>query len=87
MTHMQFFIERVLDGKMLSSEDIHVLEPVLEQNPQTYACAKRISSYMQRNLQVEIPREELIYLTIHMTRIMLQRLLFQNAPQLTPFKC
>lgn len=71
LTHMQFFIERVLDGKMLSSADIHVLEPVLEQNPQAYACAKRIASYMQRNLQVEIPREELIYLTIHMTRIML----------------
>lgn len=71
LTHMQFFIERVLDGKMLSSADIQVLEPVLEQNPQAYACAKRIADYMQRNLQVEIPREELIYLTIHMTRIML----------------
>ena len=72
LTHMQYFIERVLDRKMLGSEDIAVLEPVLEQNPEAYACARRIVGYVQKNLGVEIPREELIYLTIHMTRIMMK---------------
>lgn len=72
LTHMQYFIERALDRKMLGSEDIAVLEPVLEQNPEAYACARRIVGYVQKNLGVEIPREELIYLTIHMTRIMMQ---------------
>lgn len=72
LTHMQYFIERVLDRKMLGSEDIAVLKPVLEQNPEAYACARRIVGYVQKNLGVEIPREELIYLTIHMTRIMMQ---------------
>lgn len=70
LTHMQYFIERVLDHKMLGSEDISVLEPVLDQNPRAYACARRIADYVQKNLGVEVPREELIYLTVHMIRIL-----------------
>lgn len=71
LTHMQYFIDRVLDGKMLGSEDIAVLEPVLEQHPRAYACAKRIAAYVQKNLGVEVPREELIYLTMHLARILM----------------
>ncbi len=70
LTHMQFFIERVLDDKMLGNQDINVLKPVLEQNPEAYNCAKRVADYMQKNLNIEIPQEELIYLTVHMERIM-----------------
>ena len=71
LTHMQYFIDRVLDGKMLGSEDIAVLEPVLEQNPRAYDCAKRIAAYVQKNLGREVPREELIYLTMHLARILM----------------
>ena len=70
LTHMQFFIERVLDDKMLGNQDINVLKPVLEQNPEAYNCAKRVADYMQKNLNIEIPQEELIYLTVHMEPIM-----------------
>lgn len=72
LTHMQYFIERVLDKKMLGSEDISVLEPVLEQHPKAYACARRIADYVRKNLMVEVSQEELIYLTIHMARILPQ---------------
>lgn len=72
LTHMQYFIERVLDKKMLGSEDISVLEPVLEQHPKAYACARRIVDYVRKNLMVEVSQEELIYLTIHMARILPQ---------------
>lgn len=70
LTHMQFFIERVLDDKMLGSQDINILKPVIEQNPEAYNCAKRVANYIQKNLNIEIPQEELIYLTMHMERIM-----------------
>ena len=70
LTHMQYFIERVLDQKMLGSEDLSVLEPVLEKCPQAASCAQKIADYVQKNLQVEVPHEEIIYLTIHMMRIL-----------------
>ncbi|WP_294569975.1 PRD domain-containing protein [uncultured Subdoligranulum sp.] len=70
LTHMQYFIDRVLDRKMLGSEDISVLEPVLEQHPRAYGCAQKVAAYVQKNLGVEVPREELIYLTMHLARIL-----------------
>lgn len=70
LTHMQYFIDRVLDRKMLGHEDLSVLEPVLEKCPQAVSCARRIAEYVQKNLQVQVPHEELIYLTIHMMRIL-----------------
>lgn len=70
LTHMQYFIERVLDRKMLGSEDLSVLEPVLEKSPEAAACARRITAYVEKNLEVKVPHEETIYLTIHMMRIL-----------------
>ena len=66
LTHMQYFIDRVLDRKMLGSEDISVLE----QHPRAYGCAQKVAAYVQKNLGVEVPREELIYLTMHLARIL-----------------
>lgn len=70
LTHIQFFIQRVLDDKMLGSQDINILKSVIEQNIEAYNCAKRVANYMQKNLNIEIPQEELMYLTVHVERIM-----------------
>lgn len=71
VTHMQFFLQRVLDDKMLSGSELMIFEQIAAGSPESYRCANKISDYIQKSLQVEIPREELLYLTIHIARIIL----------------
>ena len=70
VTHMQFFLQRVLENKMLEDE-IGLFEQIVVQSPESYSCACKIAAYIKRALLVEIPREELVYLMIHITRIIM----------------
>lgn len=70
LTHIQFFIQRVLDNKMLNNQRSNILKVVIDENVVAYNCAKRIATYIQKNLNVEISQEELMYLTLHIERIM-----------------
>lgn len=47
------------------------MRPACTTNPRAYDCAKRIAAYVQKNLGREVPREELIYLTMHLARILM----------------
>ena len=68
VTHMQFFLQRVLDHKMLSGNDMEFFERIAAQSPESYRCACKIKDYIKKTLNVEIPKEELLYLTIHIAR-------------------
>jgi len=70
LTHIQFFIQRVLDNKMLDGQHVNILKAVIDENLAAYSCAKRVASYIQKNLNVETSQEELMYLTLHIERIM-----------------
>lgn len=69
VTHMQFFIRRILDDKMLESDSTFLYEQVVKEYPKEAACAARIGEYVKRNLQKEISTEEILYLTVHIGRI------------------
>ncbi len=71
VTHMQFFLQRVLDHKMLSGSELDIFEQVAAQYPACFKCAGKISDYIRGVRGEEIPREELLYLTIHIARIMI----------------
>ncbi len=71
VTHMQFFLQRVLEHKMLSGTDLGIFSQVVEGSPASYACACKISDYVRKSLRVEIPQEEVLYLTMHISRIIL----------------
>jgi len=71
VTHMQFFLQRVLDNKMLSGSEQIIFEQIVSHSPESYQCANKISDYMKKTLKVEIPQEELLYLTIHIARIIM----------------
>lgn len=71
VTHMQFFLQRVLEQKMLSGNDMEVFEQIAAQSPESFRCAGKIKDYIRKTLNVEIPKEELLYLTIHIARIIM----------------
>ena len=71
VTHMQFFLQRVLEHKMLSGDELDIFEQVAKGHPESYCCARKIGAYIQGVQKEEISREELLYLTIHIARIVL----------------
>ncbi|MEH2960429.1 PRD domain-containing protein [Candidatus Merdisoma sp. JLR.KK006] len=71
VTHIQFFLQRVLEHKMLSGNDLAIFEQIIVQSPEGYSCANKIGNYIKGSLEVDISREELLYLTIHISRIIL----------------
>lgn len=71
VTHIQFFLQRVLDNKMLSGNNLPGFEEIAAQSPESCNCANKIGNYIRGSLGVEIPQEELLYLTIHIVRIIM----------------
>ena len=58
MTHMQFFLQRVLEHKMLSGDELDIFEQVAKGHPESYCCARKIGAYIQGVQKEEISREE-----------------------------
>ncbi len=72
VTHMQFFLQRVLEHKMLCGNQLEIFEQIALGQPESYGCARKIGDYIRGTLKEEIPREELLYLTIHIARIVME---------------
>lgn len=69
ITHLQFFIQRLLEGKMMGEKDDFILQQVMMKYPKEYECALLIKEYVKGQMGKVIENDELLYLTIHITRI------------------
>jgi len=69
VTHLQFFVQRLMEGKMLEENEAFLYEQISRQYPTELECAMKISDYVEGVLKVKISREEILYLTIHITRV------------------
>jgi len=71
LTHLKFFLKRSMkESKYKYNEaDDELNHMMRERFPEEYRCARRIHDYVKARLQYEMPEEELIYLTSHISRI------------------
>lgn len=69
VTHLQFFVQRLLEGRMLKETDSFLYEQISRQYPAELEAAMKIRDYVEKSAQTAITREELLYLTIHITRV------------------
>lgn len=69
VTHMKFFAQRLLEGKMLKSTDQTFLDMIREQYKQDYECTLKIKEYVQKEFHAVVTEEEQVYLTVHLHRI------------------
>lgn len=71
LTHLKFFAQRVLQGTAVEQRDkdnmLHDL--VSRQYPEAFACAEKIGSYTRKIYGRDLSKEEILYLTIHIERI------------------
>lgn len=69
ITHLKFFVQRAMKNQCYPVEDEDLVNTFRDKFPQEYACALRIMDYMKKKTEYETGQEELMYLTIHISRI------------------
>lgn len=69
ITHLKFFIQRVISGAKYSKADPEIYEMFQRKYKDAFACALKIKKYIAQKMDYEVPEEEIIYLTAHIAKI------------------
>lgn len=69
ITHLKFFSQRVITNHNNHSEDEEFYQIIKKQYPDAYECAEKIKSYVEQEYGISLPQEEMIYLTVHIKRV------------------
>ncbi|WP_018884601.1 BglG family transcription antiterminator LicT [Paenibacillus massiliensis] len=73
ITHLKFFAQRLINGTDATSTDNALFGMVKEQYKEAFACVERIKVYIHKTYQRELTNEEMLYLTIHIERVVNHR--------------
>lgn len=69
ITHLKYFLQRAEKKVYYQPDDGELFDIVKNKFPEAYRCASRIKSYMEAKYPDEITDEEMLYLTVHISRI------------------
>lgn len=69
VSHMKYLMKRENIQSQLSSDNQQIYQTVIEQYPDTYACVKNISAYLQDECDLSLNDEEILYLVLHVNRL------------------
>ncbi|MEC2310245.1 BglG family transcription antiterminator LicT [Bacillus atrophaeus] len=72
VTHLKFFAQRLFNGTYMESSDDFLFETVKKKYHRAYKCTEKIKQYIQKEYDHELTSEELLYLTIHIERVVKQ---------------
>lgn len=69
VTHLKFFIQRVVKQNFESGEDEKFYRDFLDSHKESADCARKIAKYVNDNLKYEVTDEELMYIAMHIERV------------------
>ncbi|WP_346906040.1 BglG family transcription antiterminator LicT [Faecalicatena orotica] len=70
ITHLKFFAKRLTEHKTYEEDDSDGLwEIIKEKYPDAYRCVEKITTFIQKKYEYHLSREEQLYLTIHIERV------------------
>lgn len=69
LTHVKFFVERFFADKMLEDQDDFLYQQIAKSYPNAMRGATKIQDYIRQVYEKEISREELVYLAVHIQRL------------------
>lgn len=69
VTHLQFFISRMLKKETLTDKNDFLLETVKVRFPKEFAAAEKVKGYVEQELDAVVNKDELLYLTLHLSRL------------------
>lgn len=71
--HLRYFITRVQQKEQFANENGDLMEAMKSKDPKIYECTKFVGNYIDRKLHSETTEDELLYLMIHIKRILNNR--------------
>lgn len=69
INHLRYFSERVLAGKVVISEEEDFYQELMRYRPDAMNVAFGIRDYVQDKYQLALPKDELTWLSIHISRL------------------
>lgn len=69
INHLRYFSERVLAGKIVMSETEDFYQELMRYRPDAMTVAWGIRDYVQDKYQLALPKDELTWLSIHISRL------------------
>ncbi|MBQ7223519.1 MAG: PRD domain-containing protein [Erysipelotrichaceae bacterium] len=69
VTHLDYLFRRLNDHQQIESQNNEVFEKLREQYPDSMECAGKMKAYINERFAVELNDEELMYLVIHINRL------------------
>lgn len=69
ITHLKFFLKRAFLGQEIHDNDNDFFCMIKAQYKDAYDCVLKIREYIQKNYNIPLSNDELIYLTVHIHRI------------------
>ncbi len=69
MIHLKMLVQRIVSSQQMSADEV-ILENVIHEFSQAYGCALKIKGYIEERLRASITQQEIVYLTIHLNRIL-----------------
>ncbi len=73
ITHLKFFAQRVLIKREFVQEETPFIAMIKEHYKKEYGCALKIKAYIEKNYDYEISNEEIVYLSMHLQRIVARK--------------
>ncbi|QTF09996.1 PRD domain-containing protein [Brenneria izadpanahii] len=70
ITHLRFFTLRVLKRRPVDHKDLSIYQGINEMMPKAHHCALKIADYMKEKHSYKLTIDEIMFLTIHINRIM-----------------
>ena len=70
VTHLKFFARRIVSGQQYGDDEADLVELVRCKYPRAFACAQAVCAYVKAEKGFHAGQNELLYLTIHIARIM-----------------
>ncbi|MEO1768913.1 BglG family transcription antiterminator LicT [Candidatus Enterococcus ferrettii] len=69
LSHLKFFLRRVFSKERETSVSIVDYQSICDKLPEITSCVDKISSYLERRLDIRVLEEEKFYLVLHINRI------------------
>lgn len=69
ITHLKFFAQRIFKGAHYEGKDDELYLLVKQKHPDAAKCTNRIKEYIKKEHGQELTNDEMLYLTIHIERV------------------
>lgn len=69
ITHLKFFAQRLITKQQPYGDDSDLLEVIKVKYQAVYNCVLKIASYIKEKYDYQLSSDELLYLTIHIERV------------------